>query len=208
MTLKAQYCGIDYSVCSPAATIINIFPDDSEYIEIICHSEELKENIHYYGEALDIEVFSNPRRIEDDDYFKRLAWNALSFANSLLTEIVLDKYAHVAIEDYSMGSKGRITGIAECTGVFKNELYKAHLSIIPYAPKTIKKFFTGNGNADKQKMFDALKEKKPIIVEAYIELAEHMKKKKIRFDKSPFADLTDSYAIAEYIRFMKEKKND
>lgn len=66
----------------------------------------------------------------------------------------------VAIEDYSMGSKGKVFHIAENTAVLKYRLWKEHGVILEtFAPMQIKKHATGKGNADKFAMAEAFKEK-------------------------------------------------
>lgn len=60
---------------------------------------------------------------------------------------------YTAIEDYSYGSIGRNQDKAEWAGTFKllvMEKYKTNLK--KYSPKTIKKFATNTGNADKTLM--------------------------------------------------------
>lgn len=53
------------------------------------------------------------------------------------------------VEGYSHGSSGMRESIAEWGGVLRLTLYENNLQIIDVPPKTLKKFATGNGNADK-----------------------------------------------------------
>ena len=69
------------------------------------------------------------------------------------------EYVHIAIEDYSFGSNGRLTDIAECVSVFKQMCYnhfKKPMKLL--APSTIKKHFTKKGNANKILMYRTLLE--------------------------------------------------
>jgi hypothetical protein len=61
----------------------------------------------------------------------------------------------VFIEDYSYGSKGRVFHIAENGGVCKFLLWKNNIPYETIPPTVIKKFATGKGNADKEKMQEA-----------------------------------------------------
>lgn len=53
------------------------------------------------------------------------------------------------IEGYSHGSSGMRESIAEWGGVLRLAFYENNIQIIDVPPKTLKKFATGNGNADK-----------------------------------------------------------
>ena len=69
------------------------------------------------------------------------------------------EYVHIAIEDYSFGSNGRLTDIAECVSVFKQMCYnhfKKPMKLL--APSTIKKHFAKKGNANKILMYRTLLE--------------------------------------------------
>ena len=102
-----------------------------------------------------------------------------------------------AIEGYSMGSKnGRITDIAECTGILKYKMYKAGIQMIVPAPTEIKKFFTGKGSADKTAMYNQW------LAETNVNLVELMAydKKKI---ESPVSDIVDSYAVCKFLHKNK-----
>lgn len=67
--------------------------------------------------------------------------------------------AFVVFEDYSFGSRGRnLFGLIEWGGVARTAVYKMGVNIITVSPKTLKKFVTGNGNANKEDMMKAVKE--------------------------------------------------
>ena len=62
----------------------------------------------------------------------------------------------IIIEGYSFGSRGRcLTQLAELRGVLKYFFYINNIKWLEIAPKSLKKFTTGNGNADKEAMADA-----------------------------------------------------
>lgn len=59
----------------------------------------------------------------------------------------------VCIEDYAKGSKnGMVFNIGELGGVAKLQLYRKGIDYLDVAPKTLKKYVTGNGNAGKPEM--------------------------------------------------------
>lgn len=101
----------------------------------------------------------------------------------------------VGIEDYSMGSKGKVFHIAENLGILKYNLYTNkgyETRTIP--PSVIKKFATGKGNANKEKMEESF------IEETGINLKKLLGQTKKQW--SPSGDIIDSYYIAKYMWSM------
>ena len=95
----------------------------------------------------------------------------------------------IFIEDYSMGSKGRVFGIAENTAILKYKLYEAELPFTTIPPTVIKKFATGKGNADKDMMYKAfIGRNNPDIMKFYAEKSTKV--------GSPVSDIVDAYFIA------------
>ena len=99
----------------------------------------------------------------------------------------------VVMESYSMGSKGRIFELAEATGYMKLGIFVYHIPLILFAPSSIKKEFSGKGNADKAVMAEAFREKEGFY------LHEEMKESNPK--NSPCSDLIDSFAIV--YKFLK-----
>lgn len=65
---------------------------------------------------------------------------------------------HLAVvEDYSMGSRGRTFHIGELGGVIKLMLWERNIPILLVSPKQLKKFATGNGNADKEAVSEVVR---------------------------------------------------
>ena len=57
------------------------------------------------------------------------------------------------IEGYSFGSRGsRVFDIGELCGLYKITLFEKEIDFLIVPPKKLKKFATGNGNANKEKM--------------------------------------------------------
>ena len=109
-----------------------------------------------------------------------------------LNIISKSKVGLVFIEGYAFGAVGRVFQIAENTGLLKYLISRVHG--IPYrtfAPTVIKKFATGKGNANKEKMYDAF------FSETGVDIRE-----KIGIIKTnqwnPVSDIVDAYYIAKY----------
>lgn len=65
----------------------------------------------------------------------------------------------VCLEGYAMGAKGRVFDIAEAGGALKHELYLEDINVVIVPPKTLKKWHTDNGNANKEMMAEAAERK-------------------------------------------------
>lgn len=98
----------------------------------------------------------------------------------------------IAIEGYSMGSKGKVFNIAENTGVLKYKIYNAGIPLEVVPPTTVKKFATGKGNADKGMMHNSF------MAETRQNLRTSITpdKKKV---SNPVSDIVDSYYICKYL---------
>lgn len=110
-----------------------------------------------------------------------------------LSQWVLDHCVdidHAFLEGYSYGSIGRVFQIAENTGLLKTKLWERKIPLSVFAPTDIKKFGSGKGNANKEKMFDAF------VMETNMNMFEHLG---IEFKKqwNPVSDMIDAYYIAK-----------
>jgi Holliday junction resolvasome RuvABC endonuclease subunit len=174
--------GIDYSLTSPAITIIN----------------ESKIDFHFFVSSekkLDL--------IKHDSFHPTLMPKSHSSQNEryrFLSQWCLDilKSHHVsrlALEDYSFGSKGSsLFQIAENGGILKYVLDEnGFCDILLIAPTQVKKFATGKGNADKALMEKAFIEKETNF--SNIRDVLHQTEKQI----TPSSDIIDSYFIARYL---------
>lgn len=91
----------------------------------------------------------------------------LSLIKERITSI-LNKYQPdtINIEGYSFGSRGRaIFNIGELGGVVRLLLYENGYKFNEISPKTLKKQFTGNGNADKESMLKRANEVSGVVIE-------------------------------------------
>lgn len=117
--------------------------------------------------------------------------NNITRYHSLASKITDIIYWHgvdkVLIEDYALRAIGKLANIAEATGIFKCILeVEYNIPVIPYPPTTIKKTFSGKGNADKEKMAQAFYEKEGFHVHECLGT---------KLGGNPASDLIDSYAV-------------
>ena len=173
--------GIDYSLNSPAICIAG---DDFDFNKCSFHFlTSKKKHIGKFGKNIfgyEIKDYKTPI-----ERFTNISTWALDIIHKHKTDT-----AKVFIEGYSFGSKGQaVFQIAENCGILK---YRLQLSpSILYdtvVPSVVKKFASGKGNADKQLMYDSVK--------------EHTKQDLLKmFDmgklNNPVTDIVDSYYIAK-----------
>ena len=98
----------------------------------------------------------------------------------------------IAIEGYSMGSKGKVFHIAENTGVLKYKIYNLGIPLEVVPPTTVKKFATGRGNADKELMHRYFKDD----TEVDLKTAITPNKSSI---SNPVSDIVDSFYICKFL---------
>ena len=78
------------------------------------------------------------------------------------------------------------------TGVLKYKIYQRGIPLTIIPPTEVKKYATGKGNADKEKMYDAFVEENNMLLKSIIT----PDKKDIT---SPVSDIVDSYYICKYL---------
>jgi len=98
--------------------------------------------------------------------------------------------SRVVIEGYSFASAGRVFNLAENCGLLKHKLWKNKIMFDVIAPTSIKKFATGKGNANKEKMQEAF------IAETSIDVKLVMSQSDKQW--SPSGDIIDSYYMCKY----------
>jgi hypothetical protein len=98
----------------------------------------------------------------------------------------------IAIEGYSMGSKGKVFHIAENTGVLKYKIYSMGVPLEVIPPTTIKKYATGKGNSDKDQMHQSFME------ETGVDLRWKITPDKTKIG-NPVSDIVDSYFICKHL---------
>ena len=135
----------DYSITSPAMSIW----DGKKYQSFVVSSEKRIvpfENDQFRVTPILYPIWSSPQ--------ERYQALAESFFPYLRPEMVF------SIESYSMGSKGRVFDIAEATQTLKYLIWTRYgKEMAQFPPTTVKKHFTGKGNADKERMAEAFFER-------------------------------------------------
>jgi Holliday junction resolvasome RuvABC endonuclease subunit len=101
-----------------------------------------------------------------------------------LEEILADlDVVVVANEQNSFGSKGRVVSLAQGLGYIRYSLMALGYKTVLFSPSEIKKFYTGNGRANKEDMIESTPK----------ELIEEFE----AINPNKIDDLVDSYAIAK-----------
>jgi hypothetical protein len=192
-TDNTTFVGIDYSMTSPAIAIYRGKPKDFHWKKV---------EFHYYTPitalAKDWERDGKPWcrgygsltiHANNEERFLRLATWTLATVVGKLGELVPNpKNVRVALEDYALGGSGRVFEIAENTGCLKQILRAAEYDFDLYPPTVVKKFATGKGNSDKDKMYAAWLE------ETEFDIWKEMIPKRGKIS-SPVTDIVDAYFI-------------
>ena len=172
-----MWAGIDYSMTCPAITIGNStdYNKCKTFYYTTSKKFEGKFGSNIYG-MMQLPFETQMERFD----------NIAQWAMSILTKF---KILNICLEDYSMGSKGRVFHIAENTGILKYHIWKKDMNLITVAPTAAKKFFTDKVNSNKEAMHDAFE------LKTGVSIADIMGEEK---DKSPVSDIVDSYAMLCY----------
>ena len=117
----------------------------------------------------------------------------INLGESTVQFLLDNRVSRVVIEDYAFAAKGRVFNIGENCGILKMLLYNAGIEYSVIAPSVIKKYATGKGNANKNKMFDSF------LNETGINLFSTFGLKETKNLPSPIDDLIDSYYLARYL---------
>jgi len=171
--------GIDYSMTSPA---ICIYDSSKEFKFDNCEVYFMTQLKKYEIDHKNI----HGRLLEYTDAMER--YDKIS---SFFIDRVLDNNVqYVYIEDYSMGSKGKVFNIAENTGILKYRLWNLQVPVECVPPTVIKKFATGKGNADKERMQEVFESENSIRLKAELNMTEKQ--------WNPSSDIIDAYWICKY----------
>ena len=173
--------GIDYSLNSPAICIAD---DNFDFNKCSFHFlTSKKKHIGKFGKNIfGYEIKDYNSNIER---FNNISIWALDIIHKHKPR---QQTAQVFIEGYSFGSKGQaVFQIAENCGLLK---YKLHMSpSILYdiiVPSVVKKYASGKGNADKQKMYEAFTKTQGVdLMKAFDQQTLN----------NPITDIVDSYFI-------------
>lgn len=181
--------GIDYSILSPAICIYNYENIDEEWnwrnCDFYFFSKKVKE-LTIFSRFPGLYAYPLLPRTEDIKFFGDLGWWTIIQIGAMGSE-----HKKVFMEDYSYSASGKITKLAECTGILKHQLYKKGYDYTLISPQDIKKCATGKGNASKEGMMEAWN----VDTENF-----NLKELLIESPKSlsPSSDIIDSYFITKF----------
>ena len=171
--------GIDYSLNSPAICVADIsFKfEDCQFYYLTSKKK------HLGSMSKNITGYEHKEYKTPIERFKNLS----DFIIRCLEKTVEEK--KIFIEGYSYGSKGRaIFQIAENCGILKYRFdFEKEYKYDTIVPSVVKKFASGKGNADKEKMYEAFTN------ETKIDLKKIFDMEKLN---NPVTDIIDSYYIA------------
>jgi len=175
--------GVDYSLVCPCICII---PDTKNFSYDTCTFHYLTPKHKLADKFLKgkIHGYEHKTYSTEEQRHNNICHWALDILNGV---------DNIVLEDYSMGSRGRVFNIAENTGLLKHHLWRFSKHVVKAAPTTIKKFATGKGNADKAKMYEFF------LAETGCDL---LKIFDIKTLGSPASDIADSYYMAKYAHHL------
>ena len=172
--------GVDYSLSSPCICIHN----GSEFSIENCAFHFLTSTKKYEGvwrQNLDITGSLHLDFKSNEERYAAIAVWVLS---------LLEENDIIYIEGYSMGSTGMVFNIAENAGLLKHYLWKNRFKYNIIPPTVIKKFATGKGNENKEKLQDKFIEETGVNIKEILNMTEK--------SWNPSSDIIDSYFIAKY----------
>lgn len=173
-----RYVGIDYSLTSPCICIHQgeTFGFDS------CTFHFLTSVSKYEGK-FGKNIIGHPYHnysTDEDRYYGITKW-----VLNLLKDN--DK---IMIEGYSMGSTGRVFNIAENAGLLKHYLWMSKYKFGVVPPTVVKKFATGKGNANKEKIQESFIQDTGVNIKDLLHMTEKQ--------WNPSSDIVDSFYICKY----------
>ena len=177
--------GIDYSLTCPAISVYNTESNNFCFDNVFSYFRSNLKRFDHFNDLNMIAENHNPNTSDEDRYDDIPNW-ALTI---LLRTHSVDK---VILEGYSYGSTGKVFNIAENTAVLKYSMWNEELEFEVVPPTVIKKFATGKGNANKEKMYEAFCNEN--VGSDLRELLTPRSSNVI----SPVGDIVDSYYILKY----------
>jgi Holliday junction resolvasome RuvABC endonuclease subunit len=190
-----KIAGIDPSMNSSGKCIMDL-NDDLDIIDVKlygynktktrCISDE--SNVFIYHTGSNYTSLSMPAR-------QNIAYEFLN--------IDMEDVAYIGYENYSMSSKSSSQyQIGEFVGGVKKMFYDQGKGYMLFAPKSVKRYATGNGNSGKIEMQFAYKEKYP---QFYYDIIDEIPTS--ASDYTPVEDIVDAFWVAELMRsLMKIEK--
>lgn len=172
--------GIDYSMTSPS---ICIHSGDKWSFDNCTFYYLMKKDKHIVN-TKNLKGSLYPEYTSDPERYDNLSRWSLGI-------IQKHKASKIHLEGYAFGAVGRVFQIAENTGALKYQIWKGGLSYDVIPPTVIKKFATGKGNANKEKMWEHFKKETDFNLFNILgqEEGKHW---------NPVSDLVDAFYICKY----------
>jgi Holliday junction resolvasome RuvABC endonuclease subunit len=172
-----SFAGIDYSMSCPSITVGSSedFSKCHTFFYLDKKKMEGKHKHNIYG------IMPFPYDHEMERFHNIAQW-----AMSIMTRF---KVKEVCLEGYAMGAKGRIFNIAENTALLKHQLWLNHIKYHTPSPNSVKKFYTGKGNAGKDIMHDSFVSRTGVDLTVVLNHSS---------DSNPISDIVDSHAMLCY----------
>lgn len=174
------FIGIDYSLTCPCVCVSRDKIFANSFFHFLLDSKKAT------GKVLNILGDEHNEYLCDQERYENIA----SWVLNIVAPFKEEEH-YILIEDYSFGSKGRVFNLAENCGILKYMLYKHGYKFFTVPPSVIKKYATGKGNADKQKMYDAFVELTQIDLNPIFTKSS----KPI----SPVSDIVDAFYLTHYM---------
>jgi len=172
------YVGVDYSLTSPAVCVFNDTAGDFCFKNCtftVITDKKIAHNL--------TNVFLYPHKpwTNPNERYHNIATLLINMNNGF-------KNSRICIEDYSMGSRGKVFHIAENTQVLQYLLWTSGQPYFKIPPTVLKKFATGKGNSNKQQMYDAFVEQEGV------DLIAALGRKNC---DSPVSDIVDAFFLCK-----------
>lgn len=175
------FIGIDYSLTCPCVCVSKDRTFENSYFHFLSDQKKV------LGEVANILGDEHDEYLCDQQRYENIA----SWVINIVAPFRNQEH-YILIEDYSFGSQGRVFNLAENCGLLKYFLYRDGYRFFTVPPTVIKKYATGKGNADKQKMYDAFYEKTLIDL-----ISVYSSKGKLA---SPVTDIVDAFYLTQYMQ--------
>ena len=180
-----KICGIDPSITSTGKCIMTL----DEKLDIT--------DIKFYGYTDKNKYVMNTDRVVIDkipkDYPKMNMFDRQNLVYAIL-EKDMDDVEYIAFEGYAYakGNSSSIFQLGEFIGGEKKLFYDAGKGIVIYPPMVVKRFATGNGNADKSMMASAIQNQYPDLYPTEFHSLKQY--------GNPHSDLCDAFWMADVLR--------
>ena len=184
-----KIAGIDYSLTSPAICVYKDendrhFDFDGCVFHYLSNNEKQRQLAARSG-LENIRTEPYPEWKSEEERHEKLATWAYNIVQGC-EEVFLEGYA------FATSAQAGVRSIAENTGLLQHKMWKSKISFKTYPPTVIKKFATGKGNSNKEKMYEAFVDE--LLTPTDLKERLTPKAKKII---NPISDIVDSYFIAK-----------